>query len=1056
MRRPRPLIVLLTALAAFLVFPLPAAAQEANGSIRVEVLDEEDLPFPGATVALTNKNGTYPRQVRVTTADGAAFFPVVAAGKGYQVQVEVAGYAPVIRGDLDVPIKATTTVRVKLNPEMVENVVVLGREETVDLEKGGTQTTSFSDEFIDDLPVLGRNYQAVLSKAPGVNDVDGDGNPNVHGARERDFKATIDGVSNVDPLTGTFMSNINPDSIAEIEVVTSGAGAEYGGATGGFARVITKSGGNDFEGVFNFFYRSSKLDGNGATDIPAEEFDYERIQPSINFTGPVVRNHLWFAINHEYIKDQDPIVFVDGTSVTQTIDGWRHLDKFTWQASARNKLQFTYSADPLTWGPLGVSTLTGPESGYDYEQGGPTYQLRWTVPFSPTTSWDALVAFSDTGISWTPTTRNVYNACVRDPRGELAPLERFGQPVSQDYCFDTGKARGSGSFLSDFEDVRQRWTYELKGEKFVPEFLGSDHRFNIGMNIEDVYYSYNRQQRPFSTFLPIRGGDFPGLDTGGEQAGGQIGGQVFRDVSLITPEGAFYPSFFDQTRSADAMRYAFWVEDSFRPMPNLSIRFGLRFSREEINSQGYAAIDPAAEHEAFFDVFNACWDQYNNSPAFKPFCRIQAYDVFTGYQNEIDPSRKNILKRSENYRTPEKFTITNNNIDPRFSISWDPWNNAKTKFYATWGRYHGDMFLLPFIAEQGPDFVTDRYEVLYDQTGGDEIGWIPATQAIRSAFSISQVDRNMRSPYNDEFTIGFERELAAETSIAVTYLNRKFKDQMQDIDINHFPKDEGSDCIYDPNSGEGRPIGDPDGVFDDCGGRPVPVGVKPGGIGGLIWEQRPDGYPDLFIYNPLFNQIFQIGNYNESQYEAVQVELRRRFYKNWEMEASYVWSEATGQAEDFNQGLGDDPTTVVDEQGYLSYDQRHFVKVNGRTYLPWWGGFRLGTSLSWQSGLPYSITEVTPVLDARTDFAGSAYQYFQNKTVYPTRQRNDQRNTSFWTIDINFQKEFTLGPTVCSLQLDVFNLLNDDVMWVRGLQNGRLAATRRFGRRFQAAVKVNF
>jgi hypothetical protein len=1051
MRRPRPLIVLLSALSAFLVFLVPVAAQEANGSIRVEVLDEEDLPFPGATVALTNKNGTYPRQVRVTSADGAAFFPVVASGKGYQIQVEVAGYAPVIRGDLEVPIKATTTVRVKLNPEMVENVVVLGREDTVDLEKGGTQTTTFSDEFIDDLPVLGRNYQAVLSKAPGVNDVDGDGNPNVHGARERDFKATIDGVSNVDPLTGTFMSNINPDSIAEIEVVTSGAGAEYGGATGGFARVITKSGGNDFEGVFNFFYRSSKLDGNGATDIPSEEFDYERIQPSLNFTGPIVRNHLWFAVNHEYIKDQDPIVFVDGGSVTQTIDGWRHLDKFTWQVSARNKLQFTYSADPLTWGPLGVSTVTPAESGYNYEQGGPTYQLRWTVPFSPTTSWDALIAFSDTGISWTPTTQGEFNACVTDPRGELAPAERFGQAVSQDYCLDTGKSRRSGSFLSNFEDTRQRWTYELKGEKFVPEFLGADHRFNIGMNVEDVFYSYNQQQRPFSTFLPVQASDFPGLNFGDQAANKRVGGLIFRDTALVPNSNPFsiFPVLFDQTRSADAMRYALWIEDSFRPIPNLSLRIGFRFSREEINSQGYQPIDPAAENQAFNQVFNECWDAAGNNPAWQQPCRIRAFDQFTGYQNEIDRTRKDILKRSGNIRAPEKFTVVNNNIDPRFSISWDPWNNAKTKFYATWGRYHGDMFLLPFIAEQGPDFVTDRFDVSYRGID-DDIGELSANQTFRTPFSISQIDRNVRSPYNDEFTIGVEREVAAETSIAVTYLNRKFKDQLQDIDINHRPKDQGSTC-----TGSGQAVGKPDGEFDDCGGLAVPVGVKPG-IGGLIWEQRPDGYPDLFIYNPLFNQIFFIGNFNESQYEAVQFELRRRFYKNWEMEASYVWSEATGQAEDYNQGLGDDPTTVQDEQGFLSYDQRHLVKVNGRTYLPWWGGFRLGTSISWQSGLPYSITEVQPVLDAREDFGGSGFQFFQNKTVYPSRQRNDERNVAFWTIDINFQKEFQLGPTVCSLQLDVFNLLNDDVMWVRGIQNGRLVATRRFGRRFQAAVKVNF
>ena len=43
----------------------------------------------------------------------------------------------------------------------------------------------------------------MLTLAPGVQDADGDGNPNVHGSRDRDFKAEVGGVSNVDPLTGS-------------------------------------------------------------------------------------------------------------------------------------------------------------------------------------------------------------------------------------------------------------------------------------------------------------------------------------------------------------------------------------------------------------------------------------------------------------------------------------------------------------------------------------------------------------------------------------------------------------------------------------------------------------------------------------------------------------------------------------------------------------------------------------------------------------------------------------------------------------------------------------
>ncbi len=53
--------------------------------------------------------------------------------------------------------------------------------------------------LMQDLPVLGRFYQNVLTLAPGANDPEGDGNPNVAGARERDFHAVLGGVASVAP-----------------------------------------------------------------------------------------------------------------------------------------------------------------------------------------------------------------------------------------------------------------------------------------------------------------------------------------------------------------------------------------------------------------------------------------------------------------------------------------------------------------------------------------------------------------------------------------------------------------------------------------------------------------------------------------------------------------------------------------------------------------------------------------------------------------------------------------------------------------------------------------
>jgi hypothetical protein len=154
---------------------------------------------------------------------------------------------------------------------------------------------------------------------------------------------------------------------------------------------------------------------------------------------------------------------------------------------------------------------------------------------------------------------------------------------------------------------------------------------------------------------------------------------------------------------------------------------------------------------------------------------------------------------------------------------------------------------------------------------------------------------------------------------------------------------------------------------------------------------------------------------------------------------------------------------LEDERGYLSYDQRHVVKVNATTLTPW--GVRLGTRVNWESGLPYSILRrdfsysTTPPV-----YAGLAPPDSPVRTRYATGQRNDHRNRPFWNVDVKASKEFSL-PKGMNMQLsaEIFNLLNDDTYTVYnnaqnlGQQvNGRNEAYRRFGRTFQLGMRLSF
>lgn len=1055
-------------LGVFLITTLGPAIAGGTGALVVQCKFKKDNSSAiGVTVAVENKAGLLAKvEGKVTDAAGKATF-MLPAGSGYVTTVTLVGYNTYVSDEFKIELDKTKTLLFSMQEQLTEKVIVRGGR-PVDLDEGAENTVTFSDQFIEDLPVLGHSYQNVLTLAPGVNDSDGDGNPNVHGARERDFKATVDGVSNVDPLTGTFMSNINPDAIEEIEVVTTGAGAEYGRAVGGFGKIITKQGGNTFETVASVYLRHSALDGDTNQVEGSEEVDYHDVRPALNITGPVVKDKLFFALFHEYRDVERPVNLLSGGTIIDRTEGSLNTDKLTWQTSPRNKLIFQAQADPIRRGPRGIDNLTDPQSGYDYKQGGPTYQLRWNAQASSVLNVESLIASSHTGIDLIPITNGVKNGCAVDALGS-ARLDPFGgpggEPLDEDYCFETRTSRRSGSYFFGHTDDRIRYTLKSDATYFLEDFLGVSHTLKGGVIAEKERYEATETLRSFSVFDEAA----PAAQLDQENTSG--GGTYLRTV--------YQPGLpTSDTNKADGVTYGFYLEDQFRPHPNVSIRMGVRVERETVEADGFKFFDPEEEGKTYDEKFAACVGP-NPTPGQLGDCARANFKEFHRYE-KWPTSGTSLLEAyatnpaiNTQPREPETFRISNTNIGPRFSVSWDPKGDQKTKLFLSAGRVYDKIFLAVPIGEQGPDSFQYRYRV--DAVAGSTCfpdpngnGTICPTskvinqvdeQAIVSPATVYQVDRNLKTPHVDEYTFGFSREIAPETSITLTYIKRRYKDLLQDIDANHYGRDLGtvktSGCYRPSPTTAYQPIDEtPDGIFDDCGGRLISVPGPPPNYQTRTVEV-PDDVPDLFIWNPMFNRVFRVGNYNEADYKAYQIELTRRLHRNWQLEGSYIWSKAVGNAEDFASALGDDPTNTNDEYGYLDYDQRHFLRVNVTTQIPLWN-VRLGSSFQWATGLPYSRIETYISPDQPRSIGPSSVSYDQSRTVYPTNQRNDERNEAYWVFNVSGKKDFTVGKANLETSLEIFNLLDNDYLVATGVTNGRTTAFRAIGRQFQLGAKVSF
>ena len=1043
---------------AALVFAIAvtSAAAQSSGGLRIRIIDNSDKsPVIGASVTLSNTNKFVATSTVLSDVKGEALFPVLRAGSGYVIQIILDGYAGV-RQDAKVEIGRMTDVVIAMAPEHVEKVTVIGEKTQVDLDQTEA-ATKFSSEFIQDLPVAGRFYQNVLALAPGVQDPDRDGNPNVNGARDRDFQTQVSGVSNVDPLTGQFLNLVASDSIEEITVVTAGAGAEYGRAQGGFAQIIQKQGSNDFEGVFGMIYNSSKLDGNGATNLSNDQIpDFYRYNPTLQVSGPIVKDKLWYRLSQEYLRLEQPLVLGSGGSVATTgTDRFTTSNQITWQVSNRNKIAFQLAADPRTTTNVNVSALIPSDSALRFETGGPTYQVQWTAPYSPSLLIDTVVAYQDSEVNLTPMKTGVPNNCLP------------GTPLEDARCFDQSSGRVSGSDFRNQHDNRQRLTVRSDATYYKGRMWGMSHQFKFGLIVENERYYRELLRTPNFNF-------FAGSDGEGGLS--------------LNANTTFSVDPFSTSRAVGS-NWGVYGEDVMRPLSNLSITVGARIEQEHIASNGLAPFSPEQEAEQFLDRTNGL-----NCPLGQCTVILQnsfiAYEDILGSMQAVGAQLEGAtLSASDNlarqlfwthFRSPDSIDITNTNIAPRLSVAWDPWNDGKTRFSVSAGRYYDKIVLLVPLAEIEPVLVTTRWDGNDLNTGG--------TLVYDPEFSYTVVDRNIKTPHQDEYSFAVEREIWEESSIILRYIHRNFKNQLQDFNINQLPNDygrcivqqrpdlpfievsPGTGTITDPYTGktyEDNDPGDGDGLLDDCSGQEIPTVTSGGGVGGgtstTATLQEPDGFADLYVLNPAWRDIFQIGNYNAQKYDGITLEFVRRQYKNWQMEASYTWSQAFGQGEDFQLQLGDDRSTLQDEKGYQSYDVRHSVKVNATTVTPW--GLRVGGAVQWQSGLPYSIlSSQNSVVLTPPAYEDVDREYVAFRTRYPTHLRNDQRNRSFWNVDAKVVKELSL-PKGMNLQLtgEIFNLMNSDTYTVYnpaanlGRQvNGQDESFRRFGRTYQLGMRLAF
>ena len=282
-----------TALMAAVAWPALARAQTPQPiAVSGRVVNETGQPMQGASVALAGLG-----LGAMTTEDGRYAFTVpVARASGQTATLEARrlGFKPV---SVQVTLTPGTTIThdftLAANPLQLGEVVVTGAGTATQAERIGTVRTP-----VDSATIVNSNETNVVSalaaKAPGVTVTSQSGSPGSSSSIRIRGMNTIQGtgqplfvvdgtpidnstVATGDPTGSTDVPNraadINPDDIASIEVLKSGAAAAiYGARAGQGVVLITTKSGSPTGGIHVSLRSTSRLDQLNRSEPLQREF----------------------------------------------------------------------------------------------------------------------------------------------------------------------------------------------------------------------------------------------------------------------------------------------------------------------------------------------------------------------------------------------------------------------------------------------------------------------------------------------------------------------------------------------------------------------------------------------------------------------------------------------------------------------------------------------------------------------------------------------------------------------------------------------------------------
>jgi hypothetical protein len=872
-----------------------SVSAQTTGSIRGRTVDADGEPLPGVIVVVTGEVLGSAQRSSVTSASGGFSVPSMPLGT-YKVTATLAGFQTQVAEGVRVGIGKVATVDFTMPDTFTDEITVIAETPIIDVASP-TFNTRFEGEQIIDLPTRG-NFYDMIAMTPGVTQSsEGSSNITAFGSNVKNNQWNIDGVNRTLPDGGYLSWSMNDEMVAEIQVLGTGATAEYGNMSGTAFNVVTKSGTNQFHGSAAFdYWNPNWVDENAVStepDTPDDSRTY-RLDRNDNMAmtlgGPVVRDKLWFFVGAEwgrYLAFWPDVVELPESKE----DSWSNYDaKLTAQLGHNHRLTLTVNDNEGLYPGLG-DVWSAPTTWSEWWEHNTMFALDYSAILGQNTVLEAR------GGIWRGDT-------------EDRPQNPTGEPLVGNWLVYPPVFSG-GTFWNWGWDHHQD-TGEIKITQHADNFIAGDHEFRFGVQYNGgggAVLPYNLKYYYWYDYY----------DTGYDY--------YYR--------GIYYPYYY----GGESETWSAFVADGWKIGSELTLELGVRYD----SSKGWVPPYPRLDND--------------HNPTGEIIEGVDYVDWST--------------------------------VDPRLGFAWNIGGTGKNVLRGSVGRFHanvvsGDWSYPP------PEIPPSWWEWQYPPDDGDEWHFLQGVTAPADTFLLP----GTKNAETWEYTLGFEHQLTATSAIGISTTYKQTKNM-----LGWYFADDGEFewvTIYDDQTGDAIQMMD---YYQDA----QPTRLKGNSTGpGANGGDRP----------------------YDQDYFGVFLTYTKRFSNNWDLMASYSYSESKGMNPRFTGGAQGytfwsnlseaDPNAYVNAASdkLLEGDRKHVLRLVGNVMLPY--QFKLNSVINIQSGRTYNRSQWYRLPN------GNAGQIITNPGD------DDQRFDPQYLWDFGAGKHFNLGKgTDFSIYIQILNILND-------------------------------